>query len=405
LQLRDLTLACVEEFQTFAPGAIQELLRGLSDAGFIEGLNVRLGDEASPAGGSEIWPRSLRWARRIVQFEISVQGVDPFFTAAYHKLFWLLFTKPAYVAGAALSAAGAILFLREADTAANAVEEVGAEVLLLLIPAQFLAVVVHEAAHAFSVKRFRREVWRVGFGWYWFGPMAFVDTSDMWLAPKWPRLATSMAGPAADLLTGGLFGLIAAATNEPLLTAAAWQVSLTCFVVVLLNLNPLLEYDGYYALVDLLDRPNLRYEAMSWLGDLLRKPSAARLKGHRVDALYSVASCAFILIMAVLTVVTYRLFAQRLIDHLAPHAVAAGLAFVLAAVVCTAAGASLVGDVFGDKTLSRAGQPVRPDRRQSRALVVRQAHHERTRLTNGVHHEWEMACSFVLRLSKDGRAS
>jgi hypothetical protein len=54
------------------------------------------------------------------------------------------------------------------------------------------------------VKAFGREVHRAGVGWYWFGPIAFVDTTDMWLDGPRKRILVSCAGPAADLVLGGI---------------------------------------------------------------------------------------------------------------------------------------------------------------------------------------------------------
>lgn len=68
-----------------------------------------------------------------------------------------------------------------------------------------------------------------------------------------------------------------------MLSAALWQFALISYTGVLVNLNPLMEFDGYFVLSDLLERPNLRPRALAWLGtDLipaLRNPQ--RLRGHR----------------------------------------------------------------------------------------------------------------------------
>ena len=59
--------------------------------------------------------------------------------------------------------------------------EAGGWLLLFWVPAYILAIVGHEAGHAFTTKHYGREVPRVGIGWYWFGPVAYIATSDMWL--------------------------------------------------------------------------------------------------------------------------------------------------------------------------------------------------------------------------------
>ena len=60
----------------------------------------------------------------------------------------------------------------------------------------------------------------MGVGWYWFGPIAYVDTSDMWLAGRKERVFVSLAGPYADLVTGGLAALVAWFVPNPVLSAA-----------------------------------------------------------------------------------------------------------------------------------------------------------------------------------------
>jgi hypothetical protein len=127
-----------------------------------------------------------------------------------------------------------------------------------------------------------REVPRVGVGWYWFGPIVYVDTSDMWLEGRWPRIAVSLARPYADLVVGGLAALAAWVAPNAVLSAALWQFALVSYIGVLVKFNPLMEFDGYYILSDLLEKPNLRPRALAWLGSelipALRDPE--RLRGH-----------------------------------------------------------------------------------------------------------------------------
>ena len=115
------------------------------------------------------------------------------------------------------------------------------------------------------------------------------------------------------------------------------------------NLNPLMEFDGYYILIDLLERPNLRPRALSWLGhDLLPAlRSSERLRGHRLELLYGLGSVLYIALSAVLTVVLYRLIVQGWLAGILPDAVASGLAWVLAAAVGILAGFGVLGEMRG----------------------------------------------------------
>ena len=95
----------------------------------------------------------------------------------------------------------------------------------------------------------------------------------------------SLAGIWTDLLIGGLAALAAWLSRDPALTVLFWQVALTRYITVAFNLNPLREFDGYYVLIDVLDRPNLRRNAVAWLGTgfwgAWRDPG--QLKSHAVD--------------------------------------------------------------------------------------------------------------------------
>lgn len=141
--------------------------------------------------------------------------------------------------------------------------EGGGWLLLFWIPDLFVSIVIHEAGHALTTKHYGREVPRVGVGWYWFGPMAWVDTSDMWLEGRWPRIAVSLAGPYAELALGSVAALAAWLAPDPVLSAALWQFALLSYVSVLVNFDPLMEFDGYYVLIDLLDKPNLRPRSLA----------------------------------------------------------------------------------------------------------------------------------------------
>src|SRR6185436_20613188 len=81
-----------------------------------------------------------------------------------------------------------------------------------------------------------------------------------------------------------------------------WQFVLVSYVLVLLNLNPLLEYDGYYVLIDWLDRPNLRRQALGWLTaglpGALRRP--AELRRHLTELGFASAALAYLAMAAVL---------------------------------------------------------------------------------------------------------
>jgi putative peptide zinc metalloprotease protein len=297
------------------------------------------------------WQRATAVARHLLEWQGSVRGVDEPLSSLYRGGVRLLYSRAGQLALAAIALAGIVAFVLGIGELGAALEgtEAGGWLLLFWVPAYILAIVVHEAGHAFTTKHYGREVPRVGVGWYWFGPVAYVDTSDMWLEGRWPRIAVSVAGPYANLVLGGLAALVAWFVPSAVLSAALWEFTLLSYLAVLLNFNPLMEFDGYYVLSDLLERPNLRPRALAWLGrDLipaLRTPS--RLEGHRLELLYGLASLLYVAFSAVLTVVLYRLVVQGWMEGILPDVLAAGLAWALAAAVVVLAAVGVLGELRG----------------------------------------------------------
>jgi putative peptide zinc metalloprotease protein len=171
----------------------------------------------------------------------------------------------------------------------------------------------------------------------------------MWLEGRWPRIAASIAGPYANLVLDGLAALVAWFVPSAVLSAALWEFALLSYLVVVLNFNPLMEFDGYYVLSDLLEKPNLRPRALAWLGQnlisALRNPG--RLEGHRLELFYGLASLLYVAFSAMLTVVIYRLVVQSWMEGIMLQVLAAGLAWALAGAVVVLAAVGVLGELRG----------------------------------------------------------
>ena len=247
--IRDLTLEYVVEFGAFAPQAVSDTIGGLAEAGFVE-VTRPAGAVLERVARTTGWQRTTAAARRLLEWQGSVRGVDGPLSSLYRGGVRLLYSRAGQHALAAVALAGIVAFVLGIGKLGAALEgtEAGGWLLLFWVPAYLLAIVVHEAGHAFTTKHFGREVPRVGVGWYWFGPVAYVDTSDMWLEGRWPRIAVSIAGPYANLVLGSLAALVAWFVPSAVLSATLWEFTLLSYLAVLLNFNPLMEFDGYYVL-------------------------------------------------------------------------------------------------------------------------------------------------------------
>jgi CRP-like cAMP-binding protein/Zn-dependent protease len=347
--LRDLTLEYLAEFRVFAPEAIAGMVGGLTAAGFAEGVTSVVGVQEDVEGTTR-WRRATAAACRVLEWQAPLRGVDPLLGSLY-RVVRPLYTRVGQVLLAAVSLAGLMAFVLGVGELGDTVEasEAGGWLLLFWIPAFLVSIVVHEAGHALTTKHYGREVPRVGVGWYWFGPMAWVDTSDMWLENRWPRIAVSLAGPYAELVLGSVAALVAWLAPDPVLSAALWQFALLSYISVLVNFDPLMEFDGYYVLIDLLDKPNLRPRALAWLGNdllpALRDPQ--RLRDHSMELLYGLGAVLYIVLMAALTVILYRVVVQGWLESVLPGHAAAALAWALAAAVVVLAIAGMVAELRG----------------------------------------------------------
>jgi putative peptide zinc metalloprotease protein len=123
--------------------------------------------------------------------------------------------------------------------------------------------VLHEFGHGLACKRLGGECHEMGFMLLVLTPCLYCNVSDSWLLPnKWHRAAIGAAGMYVELTIASLCTFLWWFTHPGLLHYVCLNVMVVCSVSTLLfNANPLLRYDGYYILADLLEIPNLRQKA------------------------------------------------------------------------------------------------------------------------------------------------
>lgn len=117
---------------------------------------------------------------------------------------------------------------------------------------------IHETAHAMTCNRYGCKVGDCGVAMILFMPIAFVDVSSSWRLPRWQRLHVTLAGVAVELGIAGMAILLWLNSHSMILQQmAADVVMLASIGSLLFNLNPLLKFDGYFALADATDTDNL----------------------------------------------------------------------------------------------------------------------------------------------------
>lgn len=252
--------------------------------------------------------RRSRWLRRLAApLSIRIRGIDPtwLFDRLYPCTRWC-FTRPALATGGALILSALALF---AVYHAEVLERLPSweqfftpTNLLLLLTLTAAIKVLHEFGHGLTCRHFGGEVHELGLMFLVFAPCLYCNVSDAWRLPKRARLAIGLAGIFVEL------NLAAAAAfgwwlSEPGLFN---QLCLgTMFVsgvsTLLINGNPLMRYDGYFVLSDLLETPNLGEKSAA----VVRRLFAQLCCGHKeaetllperrqkLLALYAVASAIY----------------------------------------------------------------------------------------------------------------
>lgn len=169
--------------------------------------------------------------------------------------------------------------------------------------------VLHELGHGLIATRFGAPVREFGIMFLVFFPVPYVDaTAGNALPDKWHRAAIASAGIIVETAVAAL-ALIAWTWLEPgYARALAHDAVLVAGVsTVLVNGNPLLRFDGYFVLADLLELPNLAHRANKWwshhtdtkLFGLERPaPAAADWREAAVFALYAPAALVYRVVLS-----------------------------------------------------------------------------------------------------------
>jgi putative peptide zinc metalloprotease protein len=123
--------------------------------------------------------------------------------------------------------------------------------------------VLHELGHGMTCRHFGGECHEIGVILLVFSPTLYCDVSDSWmLKNKWERIAIGAAGMWVESVLSSVALFVWWFTHPGLLHHLCLNVFFISSVsTVLFNANPLMRYDGYYMLSDLLEIPNLAEKA------------------------------------------------------------------------------------------------------------------------------------------------
>ncbi len=187
----------------------------------------------------------------------------------------------------------------------------------VLFAAIWVTKVLHEFGHGFTCKHYGGEVHEIGFLFLVFMPMLYCNITDSWIfRSKLHRVMATAAGILTELIIAAIAGIIWYLTDQPgFVHAFCFNILISCSLsTVFFNANPLMKFDGYYIVMDLLEIPNLRKRASDAVTNVWVKyifggrPTQAR-EEHRYKYIFPFyAIFAFFYRLVLVFSITYMIY-------------------------------------------------------------------------------------------------
>ena len=203
---------------------------------------------------------------------IRFKGIDPERILNFlHQYLWWFWTKPMLIINSMIVLSAATLILVQFDVFQSKLPSFqaffSAQNWLLLGGVLACTKILHEFGHGLSCKYFGGECHEMGVMFLVLTPCLYCNVSDSWMLPnRWHRAAIGAAGMYIEVVLASICTFIWWFSEPGFLNYLCLNIMFVSSVsTILFNANPLLRYDGYYILSDILEIPNLRQKATSIL--------------------------------------------------------------------------------------------------------------------------------------------
>jgi putative peptide zinc metalloprotease protein len=258
---------------------VEELARFVSTlhrSGLVIGDRTGQGPQLFERRRQRKWKEWVAWISNIMSLRF--RGIDP-----DRMLEWLnpwlgwIFSPAAIAVFMAFALSALMLVLVNFDVFRSKLPEFhqffASGNWLYLAIALGVTKVIHEFGHGLSCKYYGGECHEMGVMILVFTPCLYCDVSDSWMLPnKWKRAAIGAAGMYVEVIMAAIATYLWWNSHPGVFNQLCLDVMFVSSVsTILFNANPLLRYDGYYILSDVLEIPNLRQKANTILGRLASK--------------------------------------------------------------------------------------------------------------------------------------
>jgi CRP-like cAMP-binding protein/Zn-dependent protease len=135
----------------------------------------------------------------------------------------------------------------------------------ILLALSFFITFMHELGHSVVLAHYDRKVKSAGFMIYFGAPAFFVEATDSLMIERRQRILQASAGPFTELIIAGLAALAVFLFPDGPMADLLYKFAVLNYLVIFLNLIPMLELDGYWILSDLIQVPDLRPRSLQFI--------------------------------------------------------------------------------------------------------------------------------------------
>lgn len=290
-------------------GELQSFLQQLGAANFFENVLPNQSESLYQLALLRRRHKSL-WAqvKRILFIKIPLWDPDRLFNRVlpHVRFLWSKWVVRAY---ALLFVTALYLFLTNFQEARASFREILAfqniiENLLILYVLMIIVTSVHELAHGLTCKYFGGEVHELGLLVLVLTPCLYCNITDAWIQDRHSRkFFISAAGIISGLIIASIATLVWWAAAPGAARALAYRTMVLAGVTsVFVNGNPLMKFDAYYILSDVLGMPNLRSNSVLYAKQFFKRyvlgldvPGASILsRENAIKLVYGTASTLWI---------------------------------------------------------------------------------------------------------------
>jgi CRP-like cAMP-binding protein/Zn-dependent protease len=261
----DLVIERMEEGGGLDAEPVTDLVLALYSGGFLDPAPIPtdelIADRLDPSS-----PGRKKLKRFGKTLSIDWKGADRLVRFSYRYILRPFFWWPVALVSGVLALAGPAAFFDVHASGEFSLSDTSppAESAILLALSFFITF-MHELGHSVVISHYDRKVKSAGFMIYFGAPAFFVEATDSLMLERRQRILQASAGPFAELIVAGLAALAVFVFPDGPMADLLYKFALLNYLVIFLNLIPMLELDGYWILSDLIQVPDLRPRSLQFI--------------------------------------------------------------------------------------------------------------------------------------------